>query len=396
MKKVISIISLLLVISFLLVNLKTTAQAATNQLIKQSTYVYQSNSFKSNIVGDIIVGGIKPNQKVTIIQRGKAPNTEWMKVKFVNQFGQSQQGWINPNGTIKKIDKPTTLYSVPMKTNSKLNTKTLSSGVCNIVGYSMTGWYKVLYNGQTYFMPDWLRTVTLDVDTMSYDDPSSMNQTGTVKKGVSYSILDEKPGNWYKIKANNKNVWVKKVKNPRTNDKVFDTAVSTVIKLEGKYLSDHPLDKGGKTRYGITQAVYDNYRDKIKLPHQDVNDISINEVKTIYQNSYYKDIHASEMSPKLATVMLDTAVNFGNGTAYVIFQRALGIVGKEAQALNWGELTDYSFNNLSVSQEDELAKRIIFERMRSRYNIVNNNKTQASFLKGWLERDKQLKTTLGL
>jgi len=388
------IISFLLVFSFLLVNLKTTCEAASNQLtINQPTYVYQTYSFKSKIVGDI-----KPKVKVVILQRGNAKiGTEWTKVKFMDQFGRYQQGWINQIGTMRKIEKPTTLYSVPMKTNSKLNKITPTIGVFYIVGYSMTGWYKVLYNSKTYFIPDWQRTVTLDVDTMSYDDPISMNGTGLVRKGISYSILDEKPGNWYKIAVNKKNVWVQKVKKPRTNDNaVFNQAVNTVLTLEGKGFSDHPSDKGGKTRYGITQAVYDHYRDKIKLPHQSVNAISTNEVKDIYRNSYYKDVHASEMSPKLATVMLDTAVNFGDGNAYVIFQRALGIVGKEAQALNWGELTDYSFNNLAVSQENELAKRIIFERMRSRYNIVNKDKTQSSFLKGWLERDKQLKTTLSL
>jgi lysozyme family protein len=232
---------------------------------------------------------------------------------------------------------------------------------------------------------------------MSYDDPSSMNKTGVVKRGISYSILDEKPGDWYKITVNNKNVWVQKVKKSRVDEaKIFDNAVNIVLKLEGKGLSDHPMDKGGKTRYGITQSVYDGYRDKAHLPHQNVDLISLNEVKYIYKNSYYYKVNANEMSPKLATVMLDTAINLGYGNAYVIIQRALGIVDTGAEASHWGELTDYSFNNLSVSQEDELAKRIIFERMRSRYNIVSKDKTQASFLNGWLGRDKQLKTTLSL
>ena len=34
----------------------------------------------------------------------------------------------------------------------------------------------------------------------------------------------------------------------------FDTAFTTLLKHEGGY-SDHPADPGGKTRFGITEAV---------------------------------------------------------------------------------------------------------------------------------------------
>lgn len=63
----------------------------------------------------------------------------------------------------------------------------------------------------------------------------------------------------------------------------FDDCLSHILKFEGGFV-DHPADKGGATNKGITQAVYDAYR---QTNRRSVKFIEDNEVRDIYQSNYW-------------------------------------------------------------------------------------------------------------
>lgn len=95
----------------------------------------------------------------------------------------------------------------------------------------------------------------------------------------------------------------------------FRSALDFVLRWEGGY-SDHPLDPGGATNYGVTQATFDAYRRKAGLPTRSVRDINRAEVEDIYFEGYWLRSGCEQITPPaLALCVFDAAVNSGVGAA---------------------------------------------------------------------------------
>lgn len=67
---------------------------------------------------------------------------------------------------------------------------------------------------------------------------------------------------------------------------IWPQALALILALEGGY-SNHPDDPGGATNYGITQAVYDAWRQGQGLEPQPVARITREEVANIYRERYW-------------------------------------------------------------------------------------------------------------
>ena len=104
--------------------------------------------------------------------------------------------------------------------------------------------------------------------------------------------------------------------------------IDEVIAREGDY-SNHPADRGGPTRFGISQAVArDNgyAGDMRRLPRA--------LAEAIYRKLYWDRpgyAFVAEMAPDVAAELFDTAVNMGVGTASGFLQRALNALNRNAQ-----------------------------------------------------------------
>ena len=99
-----------------------------------------------------------------------------------------------------------------------------------------------------------------------------------------------------------------------------DQLIDAVIDREGGYV-DHPADKGGPTRFGITQAVAraHGYAEAMRqLPRS--------EAAEIYRRIYWMRLRLDEVarrSGRLAAELFDTGVNMGPAVAITFLQRAL-------------------------------------------------------------------------
>jgi len=144
---------------------------------------------------------------------------------------------------------------------------------------------------------------------------------------------------------------------------LFNDALKQILKWEGGYVNN-PNDNGHATNKGITQHTYDVYRKKKKLPSKSVKYITQGEVNEIYFQNYWKACKCDTMSPAMAIVVFDTAVNMGTGKPQEYFKE-LGY-------------------NCTVEQ-------FISRREKSYHNFVAHDKTQQVFLKGWLNRLNDLK-----
>ena len=99
-----------------------------------------------------------------------------------------------------------------------------------------------------------------------------------------------------------------------------DALIAQVIAREGDY-SDHPADRGGATRFGITETVAraDGYTGPMRR-------LPLARAEAIYRRLYWTAPgldRVGELAPTLAEELFDTGVNMGPGVAAGFLQRAL-------------------------------------------------------------------------
>ncbi len=123
----------------------------------------------------------------------------------------------------------------------------------------------------------------------------------------------------------------------------IETLIDDVIGREGGY-SNHPADRGGPTRWGVTEAVAHahGYRD-------DMRSFPREEAVAIYRRLYWLKPgfdRVETLAPELSAELFDTGVNMGPATAAAFLRRALN-------ALNRGA-TDYQDVSIAGLVDDAL------------------------------------------
>ena len=108
----------------------------------------------------------------------------------------------------------------------------------------------------------------------------------------------------------------------------IDQLIDELIDREGDYAS-HPADRGGPTRFGITEAVAraHGYAGAMAALPRD-------EAAAIYRRLYWlrpKFDEVAERSPKLAAELFDTGANMGPAVASTFLQRALTALNRNGQ-----------------------------------------------------------------
>ena len=108
----------------------------------------------------------------------------------------------------------------------------------------------------------------------------------------------------------------------------IEALVDELIEREGGYVN-HPADRGGPTRYGITEAVAraHGYGGAMAaLPREDA--------AAIYRRLYWlrpKFDEVAERSPRLAVELFDTGANMGPAVAATFLQRALTALNRNGK-----------------------------------------------------------------
>lgn len=152
----------------------------------------------------------------------------------------------------------------------------------------------------------------------------------------------------------------------------FDKALSHVLEHEGGW-SNHPLDKGGATNRGVTQAVYDAYRKTRGKAGQSVKFITDEEVNAIYKFQYWDRVQGDLLPAGLDYAVFDFAVNSGVGRASKYLQAVLGV----AQDGQIGARTLAAITNPSNAINALCDRRMSF---------LRNLRTFLTFGKGWTRR----------
>jgi len=159
-------------------------------------------------------------------------------------------------------------------------------------------------------------------------------------------------------------------------------ALVFTLAWEGGF-TNHPLDPGGATNYGVIQSRYDEYRKFKGLAKQSVKLITKSEYEEIYDKYYWDPVRSQYLSGPLGLALFDTAVNLGVGGCISRLQASLKvpITGRWTK-----EISDV----IHSSDQTSVAINICKLRIAKRYARIKQNSTQKVFLKGWLNRDNAL------
>lgn len=166
---------------------------------------------------------------------------------------------------------------------------------------------------------------------------------------------------------------------------LFREALDHILVHEGGKV-DHPKDPGGRTNKGITQRVYDGWRTKNHLPARDVYLIDDKEVEAIYRFQYWEPIMGDQLPRGVGYVVMDGAVNSGNGQSVKWLQRSLpAYTGQIDGIMGSGTLGAV----LATIDHDALIARIIDRREA----FLKALKTWPTFGKGWMRRINAVEKT---
>lgn len=166
-----------------------------------------------------------------------------------------------------------------------------------------------------------------------------------------------------------------------------------LIKREGGYVNN-PADRGGATKYGITEAVArtNGFKGNMK-------DLPLNVAKAIYKKQYWTDPRFDQVnviSSLVAEELLDTGVNCGTGFTKPLLQRALNLLNNQGKAgfpdlvidgvygsTTLGALKTYLAKRGKVGEK--VLVRVLNIMQGQRYiEITEKNPSQEQFFYGWI------------
>ncbi len=100
--------------------------------------------------------------------------------------------------------------------------------------------------------------------------------------------------------------------------RLFERAIEVVLAHEGEAYVNHPLDKGGPTKFGIAQRWH---------PSVNVRELTREEAIEIYWARYWLGRGYDQLPEPVAVKVFDLAINLGEQTVIVCLQRALRACG---------------------------------------------------------------------
>lgn len=177
-----------------------------------------------------------------------------------------------------------------------------------------------------------------------------------------------------------------------TDSPDIKTLIDKVILLEGDY-SNHPADRGGPTRWGVTEAVaraHGYAGDMRHFPRE--------QAVAIYKRNYWHRPAFEEvarLAPHIAAELFDTGINMGTGIASGFLQRALNALNRNGRdyidlivdrriGVKTLAALDAFLRRRDTSGERVLLKAIESLRGARYIELAETRPANEAFLYGWL------------
>jgi lysozyme family protein len=160
----------------------------------------------------------------------------------------------------------------------------------------------------------------------------------------------------------------------------MEQIITGILEREGgnKY-TNHPADRGGPTKWGITQKVWAKFTG-LPVSEADMKAITEDEARAFYEVMYiekprFMEIHNSH----LRELVIDAGVNHGVKQAAKFLQGA-------ADVKRDGVIGPISLANVNAKDPLLLFLAVLSSRIKLYGRLVTKNHSQALFAAGWNNR----------
>ena len=156
----------------------------------------------------------------------------------------------------------------------------------------------------------------------------------------------------------------------------FTTAFEKLLKHEGGYVN-HKDDRGGATRYGVTEAVAREvgYRGNMR-------ELPLDLAQRIYKDRYWDAVQAEHLPADVRYIVFDGAVNSGVAQAAKWLQRACGVKDD-------GVIGQQTIRAANALHPEGLKRKMLAQRLRFMATLAN----WPAFGRGWANRIADLLET---
>ena len=149
----------------------------------------------------------------------------------------------------------------------------------------------------------------------------------------------------------------------------FDECFAALVAHEGDF-ADLEDDPGGKTRFGVTEAVA-----RAAGYGGDMRELPLSLAKTIYRSQYWEAVRGDDLPEGIRYYVFDAAAASGVRQSVLWLQRALGVAAD-------GVLGPVTLAAARAANPDKLKARLLSQRLRFMAGLSN----WPSFSRGWSRR----------
>ena len=169
--------------------------------------------------------------------------------------------------------------------------------------------------------------------------------------------------------------------------KYDDPIGEIILKHEGGFVND-PVDRGGATNLGITQATLSDWRGH-KVTVNDVRNLTEEEAREIYSTRYLANPKIDWLPfPHPQVLVFDMAVNHGPGRAIKLLQTTINKAGFGPISVDggMGPATKAAAERAQSEMGNYFQNAIVEERKAFYERIIERSPSQERFRRGWMNR----------
>lgn len=170
--------------------------------------------------------------------------------------------------------------------------------------------------------------------------------------------------------------------------------IEGIIAREGGYVN-HPNDRGGPTKYGVTQRTLSRYLG-YDASIEDVKNLEKSIAFDIYERDYYRGPGIDKLPDSLQSVVTDASVLYGPRRAIKFLQNIVNEAGFGPISVDGalGPNTRRTVGLAYTDMGDYFINAYVEERIMFCERIVANNPSQSVFLKGWTNRANKFRVDI--
>ena len=160
-----------------------------------------------------------------------------------------------------------------------------------------------------------------------------------------------------------------------------EAIIAEIIEDEGGYV-DHPLDRGGPTKYGITMRFYEEAFGE-KPTRLTIKNLSKNDARRAYHAVIWQKYNVKMLPSEIQPLMFDWIVMSGPRTPVKFLQRRVGAtpdgyIGPMTARAVRVKIQEVSYGDFQTAFVNDIVRFLI--------RIAKRDPSQTVFLEGWFNR----------